>query len=171
MGRLLDPDPSPSRTRTCDLSEGHHTIWDPSPKHSWTRHPSGSCAGDRYTSVGSSRNCHLSFGRYGDRVLSPGFPSPIPDPVTFPEAASRPGTRRPGVPGPVIPPEGVCCPETHRPVVLGPVTCPGAVCWKRTLHLAAPGPVTRPEAVTLSGIRHPSGSRAGDHYMLVGRSR
>ena len=72
---LLDRDPSPSRTRTCDPSGGRHTIWDPSHILSRTRHPSRSRAGDCYTSTGCSqshsRNCYLSRGRYGDQVLSP----------------------------------------------------------------------------------------------------
>ena len=50
----------------------HHTVRDPSPSHSRTLHPSGSCAGHRYTSAGSSRNHRLSFGRYGDQDPSPG---------------------------------------------------------------------------------------------------
>ena len=155
MGRLLDPDPSPSHTQTCDLSKGHHTI----------QYPSGSRTGNCYTSASSSWNCHLSIGRYGDRDQHLGLPSPVPGPVTRPEAVCWPGTHHSAVLRPFILREAVCRPRTHCQAVPRPVTHPEAVCQTRTRHLAAPGPVTRqpaipgpvicPEGVKVTDTRHP----------------
>ena len=81
------------------------------------RHPSGSCAGDHYTSAGCShsRKSHLSRSCYGDRDLSP-----VQELSLILGDVTPSGTRRPAIPGPFICLEAVQATATLRPAVLFP---------------------------------------------------